>query len=132
MSKMPRSVLMFGLFSLAFSLAIAVAAMRHALPSGRLSGTLALVVWILAYVVCRYLVRNQPNAFSAQLTTPPKRGFVTFAPTLGKMYLFSGGAAILIGTMASRHQELFYTAGAVTCCFGGYLLFIGKKSKRGA
>jgi hypothetical protein len=134
MSKMSRAVLVFVLLSFVCSLAIAVAAMKHALPSGRLLGISALTFWVLVYVVFRYLGRNRkgtPDASLSQPVTTPNSGFLTSAPTLGKFYLLSGGIAILLGTMASRNQAAFFIAGAVTCCIGGYLIASAKKSRRG-
>ena len=134
MSEMSRAILVFVLLSFVCSLAIAVAAMRHALPSGRVLGILALTFWVLVCVVFRYLIRNRKGTRDASFSQPvttPKSGFLTSAPTLGKLCLFSGGIVILLGTMASRNQVAFFIAGAVTCCIGGYLIVSAKKSGRG-
>jgi len=134
MSKMSKAILVSVLLSLVCSLAIAVAAMRHALPSGRLLGKLALTFWALVYVVFRRLIRNRKGTSDASFSRPvtmPKSDFLTSAPTLGKLYLFSGGIVIWLGTMASRNQVAVFIAGAVTCCIGGYLIVSVKKSRRG-
>ncbi len=131
-SKMSRAVVVLVVLSLACSVAIAVIAMRHTLPPGRLLGISGLAFWILVFVMSRILVVNRkstPNASVSESDTAPKGGILKFAPTLGKLYLFSGGIAFLLGTMAPRYQISFFVAGGVTCCYGGYLLFFAKKSR---
>jgi len=132
--KMPRVVIIFLLITFALSLAIAVAAMRDALPSARLLGVSALVFWVVVYVVFRYFVHNPKKTvdeYVPQANAAPKNRFIERAPVLGKFYIFSGAVVILLGMTATKNRDVFFTVGAVVWGFAGYLLWLGK-SKRGA
>ena len=48
----------------------------------------------------------------------------------GWLALFVGAIAILIGVRTSRVKEAFLIAGVVSCCWGCYFLFVGKKLRR--
>jgi hypothetical protein len=49
----------------------------------------------------------------------------------GWFALFGGAIAILVGAVTPRNKEAFLIAGAVSCCWGCYFLYLGKKLRRG-
>jgi hypothetical protein len=130
MPKLLRALQVCLLLSIVFSLAIAAAETRHSLPFPRLLGTLFFALLLLAYGVVWYSIRSRidtPGVSPTQSATTPKSGFIAGASFRGKVYLFSGGIAILLGLMVPRDKAAFLIAGAVTCCFGCYFLLIAKK-----
>jgi len=123
------------LLSLVFSLTIAVETMRHSLPSPKLLGILFLAFLLLASFVVRRSIRRRmsaPDRCFVQTPAAVKNSFVTYASLRGRLFLFSGGIAILLGGLVPRDKAVFLVAGAVTCCFGCYFLLIAKKLRRDA
>jgi hypothetical protein len=109
------------LLSLLFS-AVVVAGTRQAMPSPRFLGVLLFALLLVAYVVVWYSIRKRTAESS----------FMATASFRGRIYLLCGGIAILLGAIAHRDETAFFTAGAVTCCFGCYFLLVARKLRRGA
>ena len=89
--------------------------------------------WIVGYVVVRRLFwRLIP--FRQVLSPGPDadktivRGVGRLASIVGPMFLVSGALAITIGVLSAN--TLFIIPGAVTICFGLYLVLIAMKLNR--
>ena len=109
--------------------------MRHTLPSPKLLAILFFAFLFLAYEVVRYSIRNRAYVSDDSLSqsgTTHKSGLVGAASLRARLYLFSGGIAILLGTMVSSYKEAFLIAGAATFSFGCYFLLVVKKLRRDA
>jgi hypothetical protein len=107
--------------------------MTHSLPSPKLLGIVFFAFWLLAYSAIRYSIRNRKGAPDGSLPqSAAKKRVIASALFRGRLYLFSGGIAILLGTRISKYKEEFLIAGAVTFCFGCYFLLVAKKLRRDA
>jgi len=127
-----RYLLIVFCLGLVFSVAATVGTMTNATHI-RMLGILSLTFWAATYIVFRYLLADRLMVNDATAPHPAggsKQDLRTKFSGRGNQFLVSGLIAILLGTVAPRHQIAFFIAGAVVCCYGAYFLYLGTRLQK--
>jgi peptidoglycan/LPS O-acetylase OafA/YrhL len=132
MHRSRRALVFFALLMGAVSTAIAIASIKRVLPDTRIVGIGVLILWAVAFIVLRNRMRGdsadsplQDEASDRSL----KDRYLKWARFLGKLYLITGSAVLVLAGVVPKNKNQFLAAGIVVLCFAAYLLFISRPKR---
>ena len=133
MFRLPRYLwIVFGT-GVVGTMAIALFAARSKLTLRSTIVAIAVVVWVVGYLVANRLIAEMKQTMSSsnyEMTDRFKRQFIRFSSALAALLLISGAVAISIGTVVPRLRQELLIVGIGTCVFGAYWLGLARRVKR--
>jgi len=131
--RLPRYLSVVFVAGVVGTMAIALFAARSQLTLKTTIVAIAVVVWVVGYLVASRLIAEMKHTMSSsnyEMTDAFKRQFIRFSSVLATLLLISGVVAISIGTVVTRLRQELLIVGIGTCVFGACWLGLARRVKR--